>query len=522
MQKKILPIILLMFVVFASECDAQVGVRSLDYNTRSVGRGATGIGFFDSPSLMLSNPAGLTFIKESQINANVIFMVPPPSFKNYTNNNGVTTSTVLNDKDGEATLYALPSISYIRKFKDSKFTIAAGAFLTGGMGTDYELNHQLYAEPTGSTNYFPQVYRSRFSIIESGLSIAYAITPKLSIGATGEFIYTQIEFKNPFSMPPSVLRGMATSNMTFGQMFAAPQNQPGDTIVGGLGYKELTSSADMKYLKSYSFGGKFGLAYKFSESFSIGFNYCLPISLNFEGGTANLDMTAQFKNASARAVRNYMIVFGVSQQQAETMVHQTFSQMGINITEGFAGEYKIDNKFSTPQSFGFGLMYSPTCKVRLGFDFEFINWYKAFDKMELTLTEGDNANINKMLNAGGNGQQPLTVDFPLAWKDAYAFKIGGEYDVSPCLILRAGYAYNTNPIPEETVISILPAIIQHHLFAGMSYSLANNWIINMALEYGLKNSMTASDPSHVAFEYNNADLGLQNFLGHISVSYVFK
>lgn len=245
MQKKILPIVLLMVVVFASVCEAQVGVRSLDYNTRSVGRGATGIGFFDSPSLILSNPAGLTFIKESQINANAIFMVPPPSFKNYTNNNGVTSTTVLNDKDGEGTLYALPSISYIRKFKDSKFTIAAGAFLTGGMGTDYELNHQLYKDASG--NYLPQVYRSRFSIIESGLSVAYAITPKFSIGATGEFIYTQIEFKNPFSLPPSFLKGQMNSGMTFGQMFAAPRT------AGGLGYKELTSSADMKYLKSYSF-----------------------------------------------------------------------------------------------------------------------------------------------------------------------------------------------------------------------------------------------------------------------------
>lgn len=520
MQKKILPIILLIILLFASVGEAQVGVRSLDYNTRPVGRGGTGIGFFDSPSLMLSNPAGLTFIKESQINANAIFMVPPPSFKNYTNNNGVTTSTVLNDKDGEGTLYALPSISYIHKFKDSKFTIAAGAFLSGGMGTDYELNHQLYKDAGG--NYLPQVYCSRFSIIESGLSLAYAITPKFSIGATGEFVYTQLEFKNPFSLPPLILKGLAMPGMTFGQLFSAPQNQPGDTVVGGLGYKELTSSADMKYLKSYSFGGKFGLGYKFSESFSIGVNYSLPVDLSYEDGTANLDMTAQFKDASARAVRNYMLVYGITQEQAETLVQQTFSQMGINITEGFAGEYKIANKFNTPQSFGFGLMYSPSCGIRIGFDFEFINYYKAFDKMELTLTEGDNTNINKMLNAGGNNQEALQVEFPLAWKDAYAFKIGGEFDVTPNFILRAGYAYNTNPIPEETLISILPAILEHHIMAGMSYSITKNWIVNMALEYGLKNTMTASNPSHVAFEYNNADIGLQNFLGHISVSYLFK
>jgi long-subunit fatty acid transport protein len=517
MQKKILLIVLFTVIVFASVCEAQVGVRSLDYNTRPVGRGGTGIGFFDSPSLMLSNPAGLTFIKESQINANMIFMVPPPSFKNYRNNNGVTSATVLNDKDGAATLYALPSVSYIHKLKDSKFTFGVGAFLSGGMGTDYELNHQLYVSSPGSTSYLPQVYRSRFSIIESGLSVAYAITPEFSIGATGEFVYTQLEFKNPFSLPPSVLKGQMANGMTFGQLFSTPRT------LGGLGYKELTSSADMKYLKSYSFGGKIGLGYKFSECFSIGVNYSAPVDLSYEDGTANLDMTFQFLDAENRMIENIRTVYPtLTYEQAKHIVDSSFAANGLNFSQGFAGEYKISNKFNTPQSFGFGLMYAPTCGVRIGFDFEFINYYKAFDKMELELTEGDNANINLMLNAGGNGQEPLKVEFPLAWKDAYAFKLGAEYDITPNFVLRAGYAYNTNPIPEETLISILPAILQHHIMAGMSYGINKNWIFNAALEYGVKNSMTASDPSHVAFEYNNSDIGLQNFLGHISVSYLFK
>jgi len=142
--------------------------------------------------------------------------------------------------------------------------------------------------------------------------------------------------------------------------------------------------------------------------------------------------------------------------------------------------------------------------------------------MELELTEGDNANINLMLNAGGNGQAPLAVEFPLAWKDAYALKFGGEFDINPNLVLRAGYAYNTNPIPEETIMSILPAVLQHHIMCGLSYNISGNWVVNTALEYGVKNTVTATDPSHVAFEYNNADVGLQNFIGHISVSYIFK
>ncbi len=513
MRKSIFTAILLLFVS-VSYLYSQNGVRAVDYNTLSIGRGGTEIGFFDSPSLMITNPAGMSFITKPVLNANSIFMMPIPHFKNYTKDaNGNTTTTVYNDADGEKNLYALPSLSYVHNFKDSKLTLGAGVFTTGGMGTDYKLMHRLLSPTIANQN-----YRSRFAIIESAISGSYMITPNLSIGATGEFVYSTLEIAQPFSLPPSILKGtlITTSGpTTFGQYFSAPKPF-------GLGYSEMTAGAEMTGLKSYSFGGKFGVAYKYSDRFSMGVNYCLSIPLNFKNGTATMDMSAQFSEASGIAAMNLVNIYHISIDSAAKLVSALFSANGIHPYDGFTATYDVTNEFKTPQSAGFGLMYSPVTGLRFGFDFEWLNWSKAFENMKITLSNGGNANINKMIGNGGVNQSDLIVEFPMKWKDAVILKFGGEYDLSKVFTLRAGYSYTTNPIPPETIIPIMPAVLEHHVMAGCSYDLLTRLRMHLALEYGFNNTVTGSSTHLVATEYNNSESSLKNLLGHISLSYFFS
>ncbi|HWQ82127.1 MAG TPA: outer membrane protein transport protein [Ignavibacteria bacterium] len=512
MRKRIVTAILLLFL--SASAYSQSGIRAVDYNTLSTGRGGTEIGFFDSPSLMITNPAGMSFIKKPVLNANTIFMVPIPHFKNYSKDaTGKTTTNIYNDYEGEKVLYALPSLSYVHNFENSNLTLGAGVFTTGGMGTDYKLKHQLLS-PTADN----QKYRSRFAIVESAISAAYLITPKLSIGATGEFVYSTLEIVQPFSLPPSLLKGtlITTSGpTTFGNYFSAPRP-------AGLGYSEMTAAAEMTGLKSYTFGGKFGIAYKYSERFSIGANYCLSIPLNFKSGTASLDMSSQFSEASGIAAMNLVNIYHISIDSAAKLVSALFSANGIHPYEGFTATYDVENEFKTPQSAGFGLMYSPIPRLRFGFDFEWLNWSKAFENMKLTLKNGNNNNVNKMIGSGGINQGDLIVEFPLKWKDAVILKFGGEYDFSEVFTLRAGYAYTTNPIPPETIIPIMPAVLEHHVMAGFSYNLLAKLKLHMGLEYGFNNTVTGSSIHQVATEYNNSESSLKNLLGHISLTYNFK
>lgn len=512
---------LLLFVLgILSVCSiaySQNGTRSIGYNARSNGRGGVDIGFFDNAGSMLTNPAGLSFIKKSQLMINGKFMLPTPHYKNFTKDaSGNTTTNVLNDINGETNPYVLPSLAYVHNFKDSKLTLAAGVFTTGGMGADFSLKNQLFVNPPQSANYIEQIYKSRFAVIESGISAAYLITKQLSVGVTGEFVYSTLEFINPFTLPPSVLQGTAMPGMTFGQMFSAPRT------MGGLGYSELTSAAEMSALSSYSFGGRIGLAYKFSDIFSLGLSYNLPVNLNYKDGNAKLDMSYQFADANLRAVQNVMMRYpGITQGQAQDTVTNMFTAMGINPLAGFTATYNVNNEFKMPQSVGFGFGYAPKPYLRFGFDFEWLNWSKAFDKMKMTLKNGNNSNINRMIGSGGTGQPELVVDFPLDWKDAIILKFGCEADISKVVTLRAGYAYGTNPIPKETIIPIIPAVLEHHISGGASFIITPQFNMSVAFEYGLPYTLTASTPHKLGSEYNNSESSLKNLIGHLGFVYLF-
>jgi long-chain fatty acid transport protein len=504
-------------LVTVSSLYAQNGTIPVGYNARSFGRGGTSIGVFDNPGLMMSNPAGLSFLNEQVFDINAIVMLPAPTFKNYKKNaNGTPTTTVLNDATGYKDPFVLPSAAYVHKFKDSKFTLGLGFFTVGGMGAEFDLNHELFVTrdaTTGAiTGYEQQKYRSRYAVMQGGLTGAYKITDKFSIGVSAHLVYSTIGFTNPFSLSPTVMKGMTPLGITFGQMFSMSPS------LGGLGYSEVTSGAEMKDLKAFSFNGRIGLAYKFSDKFTAGLNFSSPVPLNFKNGTANMNMGAQFTDAFERVDYGYTSN-GLPRAAAMDSATRKFTQLGLDLTKGYSTTYDITNDFEVPMSLGFGCMISPKENFRLALDVEWINWTKSAKSMKLTLTNGQNYNINKVLGQGGAGQDPLIVDFPLNWTDAVLVKIGGEYDFSKTFTLRLGYAYGNNPIPATTINPIVPANLVHHFTAGSSFYLTKRALINLGLEYGLKNNQVSDTPNLVASEFNGSTTGLLNLLGHISVTY---
>jgi len=516
-MRKIWVTIFVMFVTVSS-LYAQNGTIPVGYNARTFGRGGTSIGFFDNVGLMMSNPAGISFVNEKVFDVNAIIMLPSPTFKNYKKNtDGTPSTTVLNDAEGMKDPFVLPSAGYINKFKDSKFTLGFGFFTVGGMGAEFDLNHELFMERDangfqipGSYNF--QKYRSRYAVMQGGLTGAYKITDKFSVGVSAHLVYSTIGFNNPFSLSPTVMQGMTPMGITFGKMFSMSPSQ------GGLGYSEVTSSADMKDLKAFSFNGRIGLAYKFSDKFTAGLNFSSPVPLNFKNGIANMDMGDQFLDAFERVAHGYMQA-GVPRSAAVDSATRKFTLLGLDLTKGYKATYDITNDFEVPMSIGFGCMLSPKDNFRLAMDFEWINWSKSAKSMKLTLTNGQNYNINKVLGQGGVGQAPLVVDFQLNWEDAFLVKVGGEYDFSKTVTVRLGYAYGNNPIPTTTVVPIVPAVLVHHITAGSTFNITKRALINLGVEYGLKSSVTSSTPNLVAFEYNGSTTSLQNLLGHISVSY---
>jgi long-chain fatty acid transport protein len=485
-------IVVLLVLASALSAFATDGTRMVGFNAKTIGRGGTSIGVFDSPSLMMTNPGGLSFLGSSSVDAGFALMVPSLHFTN-----------TLNDVDGKTNYFPLPGLAYVNRCSESPLTWGVGAFTQGGMGADFTLNHALYGSAL-------QKYHSKLAVMQGGVSAAYKFTPDLSVGVSAHLVYGMLEFAMPYSLSPSMMKGIAQPGMTFGQMFAAPP------ALGGFGYSEVTAAADMNSLTALGFSGKIGFAYKLNDKINIGLAYTSSTTLNFKNGKAGMDMTAQLNDAFGKAVMGYMAGHpAATQAQAQGAVMAMFGGMGIDLTKGAVASYDLAVTLKLPQSLGLGVSYAAAPDLRLSCEAEWINWKNGFDVMALSLSGGANPNINTMM--GNSGSFP--VDFPMNWKDSYCLRVGGEYDVDPTLTLRAGFAYGSNPVPESTVFPVFPAIVESHATLGATYSVSPAITLHAAYELALNKKETASAQSLVAQEYNNSVSQLGENIFHFGLTW---
>jgi long-subunit fatty acid transport protein len=381
------------------------------------------------------------------------------------------------------------------------------------MGADFKLNHALFLDGEGS--YLAQPYHSKFAVMQGGGSIAFKLNDKISIGGTANLVYGQVEFQMPMSMPPSILQGIIDpqTGIKFGDLFQA------DATSGGLDYSELIAAANLHGLKGFAFGGKLGLAFKPSDHLSFGINYSMPVNITYRNGITDMDMTDQMNNAFGRIVSMIMQQYpGTTPAEAQQMAMGQFTQMGIDLTKGVSDTYNAKARFGLPQSVAIGTSWSASKNLRLGIDGEWINWKKAFDQMDISLSNGTNVNINKMMGMNGN----IKMAFPMQWKNTVVIRTGIEYDVCSAITLRGGYAYGSNPVPSATLFPVFPAIVKDHITAGASVKISNNLHVNGAYEYAFRNNESVAGSSMIAHEYDYSESSLENRIFHISFSWSIK
>ena len=498
---KKLSILLVVLLISVTITWSQNGTKLIGYDAVTSGRGGTSTGFFDKPSLMMNNPAGLSFLRSSQLDLSVSMMAPEVYFQNAHN--------ITYGKDN---LFPLGSLAFTHK-SSRKLSYGIGFFTQGGMGADFTLNHELYKDQSGK--YVMQPYHSKFAVMQGGGSIAYQLNKQLSVGITADLVYGQVEFQMPMSMPPSMMKGVINpqTGMTFGDLFSGPPE------AGGLGYSEVVASADMRKLTALGVNGKIGVAYKPNERFSFGLNYTLPVNLTYKNGTAAMDMTYQMNDAYGKVVS--MIIQqnpGMMVDEAQKQAMNLFNQMGIDLTKGASDKYDAEAKFGLPQSVSAGVSFSPNKKFRFALDGEWVNWKNAFDQMDISLTNGTNPNINKMLGSEGS----MAMPFPMYWKNTVIIRSGIEYDPLDKLTVRAGYVYGSNPVPSTTLFPLFPAIVTDHFTAGLSVKATKSLIVNAAYEYAFQKEQKAAAESYIANEYDNSTSGLENQIFHLSISWLLK
>jgi long-chain fatty acid transport protein len=160
--------------------------------------------------------------------------------------------------------------------------------------------------------------------------------------------------------------------------------------------------------------------------------------------------------------------------------------------EDYAGLFAERGGFDIPASVQAGVAVDVTPALTVMADYKRI-WYSS-------VTSVGNPSTNILVCAGGGGPPGATClggsdGTGFGWNDVDIFKVGAEWRTSPNLTLRAGYAYNTQPIGSRDVMIniVAPGVVQHHITGGLQYRLSPNMDLELTGMYALDEKVAGSE-----------------------------
>lgn len=438
-----------------------------------LGRGCTTLSGRGDPASMLSNPAGLTSLGGRALSLNGAAFLPTMDYQNAIN---PTTA-------GKNNVFPLPAVFYADRARGN-FVLGLGAQTLGGMGADYSLTHALLGPN--------QRYHSKFGLMKGGLAVAYRASSRLSIGGSLGALFGQVEFATPYAVNPAQLAGLAglAQDPSYAPLLA--------------GFTEATAYAEMTGLSGFGLTGGASVEYQASPKVSIALLWTAPSTLTMGGGTAAMDMNAQF----GQLYQGMVAAKGGSAPAVDLQL----SSFGINMANGMASRFGASVDFGIPQTLTLALGARPSERWSLGLDVGYIGWKNAFKAMPVQLSNGSNANVNIMMN-GDPTNGSFTTQWPMQWKDSWTARAGAEFAVSPALILRGGAIYGSDPVSSQGLFTIFPAIVQSAATLGAGWQVGRT-SINLSYAYAFDHGQVASAQHIVASEYANS----RSHLGESTVS----
>ncbi len=105
-----------------------------------------------------------------------------------------------------------------------------------------------------------------------------------------------------------------------------------------------------------------------------------------------------------------------------------------------------------PDTLDLAVAWLPTERLTLEFDATRTGW-SCFDKLLINFD-------NPQLAVFNNKPDPKN------WQDVWSYKFGGQYALNGKLDLRAGYSFDTTPVPDATVDPLLPDADRHSFAFG--------------------------------------------------------
>jgi long-chain fatty acid transport protein len=129
------------------------------------------------------------------------------------------------------------------------------------------------------------------------------------------------------------------------------------------------------------------------------------------------------------------------------------------------GPSRATESLNFPQSVGLGYAMRPNDRLTLETDVIWTDWHTV-DQLRIH-------SADPHFNA-----QTLPAD----WKSGFTLRIGGQYQLSQHWILRGGYAYGQNSVPDSTFSPLVPDNSYNLYAAGIGYT-TDDWGLDLAFNF---------------------------------------
>ena len=298
--------------------------------------------------------------------------------------------------------------------------------------------------------------RSELGVGNVLVPVVYQVNEKLAIGATGKFVWASLDLM------------MNATGAQLGSLYVSGDGAFAPANVAGLSqaaYTRIAFSDNGDFsgaAKANGFGLTLGTTYKVSDQLMLGASYQFKTALSdMETGDTNANLSAQG---------------------------------GLNID----GKVTITD-FQMPSVLAVGASWKYSPSVMFAADIKRIGWSDVMDKFRMRL-DTSVGSVNFQIDQ--------------KWKDQTVLSLGVAWKTSEALTLRAGLNLSDNPVPDQYVHPLFPAIEKNHVTFGFGYKLSKNDAINASWAYAPKvtvtkpgNTATMTPPITISHGQSNLQFG---------------
>ncbi len=197
------------------------------------------------------------------------------------------------------------------------------------------------------------------------------------------------------------------------------------------------------------------------------------------------------------------------------------SRMYMSRFKKYRGLFAQQGDFDIPAHVQVGVAMDVMPNVTVMADYKHI-WYSTIKSVANPSTNIFNCTVTPS-GAFGPGCLGADEGAGFGWDDVDIFKIGIEAELSPSVTVRAGYAYNTNPIdPRDVMFNIIaPAVVQHHFTAGAKIKVTDNLDLELAAMYVPSNSVTGTELGLSGFGPSNNSVEIEMHQYEVTAGIVY-